>query len=245
MGCNFKARHSAALSVLLPAASIFIWPAHLWIYIIFIIWATAAAWFWIYSERKQHKRSMTEAILQAQSTTVGILNHHRHDWMNDLQVLFGYAKMQKIDRLLEYMEKVKDKMTAESGIAKLGVPALVYYLQSFRTLTNMVELNVIIDGPIHLNELELDAKRTSNLLIGIMDAYRIFVKPEYMYNAQLDLHLYKDEQKLYASFHYDGELSNEEEWKKTIEKLLQDTAMQTTGSIVECQDLLLAVELAV
>ena len=89
-----SARHYAALSVLLPLMASLIWSNYLWLHIVFIVWIAAASAFWIYSERKQHEEKQKRMIQALKLSAVRTLNHHRHDWMNDLQVLYGYARLQ-------------------------------------------------------------------------------------------------------------------------------------------------------
>src|SRR5690606_23387294 len=102
--------------------------------------------------------------------------HHRHDWMNDLQVLYGYIRLQKQDKMLECMGKIREKMIVESNIAKLGNPALISFIQSFRTITNSLLLEVDIKGNILLDKMSTDSDKIADSLIQTINAYRFSAK---------------------------------------------------------------------
>ena len=66
-------------------------------------------------ERRSWKNSYMDQLL----TMINLL---RHDWMNDAQVLFGYIRLKKQDRLEAYTNKMKTEMLAQSQLCKLGLP---------------------------------------------------------------------------------------------------------------------------
>src|SRR5690606_26969277 len=75
----------------------------------------------IISADQTHKRE-----LQARDELlINVINHLRHDWMNDIQVLYGYLRLNKQDKCLDYMEIIKQKAAQESLISRLGVTELV------------------------------------------------------------------------------------------------------------------------
>ncbi|MEW4371415.1 Spo0B domain-containing protein [Paenibacillus kandeliae] len=77
-------------------------------------------------------------------------SHHRHDWMNDLQLLYGYIQMGNRERLIENIERIKEQMVAESRVAKLGIPKLVFYLQTFKAVERDMQLELEIEDGISL-----------------------------------------------------------------------------------------------
>lgn len=77
-------------------------------------------------------------------------SHHRHDWMNDLQLLYGYIQMGNRERVIENIERIKEQMVAESRVAKLGIPKLVFYLQTFKAVQRDMQLELEIEDGISL-----------------------------------------------------------------------------------------------
>lgn len=220
------AKYYAAASVLLPGAAVFIWPARVWLTAVFLVWLIAAAAFWIQTERKEQAERTARTIHAMQTSAIKTLGHHRHDWMNDLQVVYGYIRLKKLDKTIEYVEKISERMAAESQIGKLGVPSLISFIQSFRTHSTTLELQVVIKDDINLNEITADAEQIAETIIHTINAYRFAAKPGYGQPAVLRLELSTDEDALFAAFYYDGELMNEQHWKQKIQKQLEGALLK-------------------
>ncbi|TCM97668.1 sensor kinase SpoOB-type protein [Paenibacillus sp. BK033] len=219
------ARQSAAASVVLPGAAVLIWPSSVWLVALFLLWTIAAAVFWIRTERKEQEQRLARTVHMLQTASVKTLNHHRHDWMNDLQVLFGYIRMNKLDKTVEYVEKIRARMTDESQIAKLGVPSLVSYIQSFRTLTNAMQLQVKLEEGIYLNEMKDEGKPIAETLMSLINAYRFSVKTGYGEPAVLTLKLSREEEMLIAAFYYEGDLTSEQQLADKIKQQLEGASL--------------------
>ena len=58
--------------------------------------------------------------------------HARHDWLNDLQMILGYAQLGKYDKLKACVEILKQKLTEESRLAKIGSDRLAELLLTVR-----------------------------------------------------------------------------------------------------------------
>lgn len=230
MGRFTTAKYVVAASALLPFAAVWIWPAQHWIVAAFALWLTAAAAYWIAAERKESRTRLERAVRSVQSASVRTLNHHRHDWMNDLQVLYGYIRLGKLDKTVQYVENIRERMAAESAISKLGVPSLISYIQSFRTLTHALQLEVTVKGELNLSELALDGERIAETIVDTINAYRFSVKAASGHVAVLRLVLEADEEALYASFYYEGELMNERQWKQKIQQQLEGAPLQPVGT---------------
>jgi hypothetical protein len=163
----------------------------------------------IYAQNES--RSLLEAKRREYETQLILtLNHHRHDWMNEVQVLFGYIKLKKYDNLQGYVEKIMMKIQQESGISKLGVPALVAYLLSFRTMTNEMKLEVEMDQDVRLDELPLDKELASSLIISLLEAFKAHVLPSMDGGNSLSLELAAEEDHLLIDCVYRGEYSVKE-----------------------------------
>ncbi|MDF2721314.1 MAG: hypothetical protein K0Q59_989 [Paenibacillus sp.] len=99
------------------------------------------------------------------------INHLRHDWMNDIQVLYGYLKLKKYDKMHDYMDMVKDKMAKENGISRLGIPDLVVYVQSFRVRCRSIRLEVELESGLQLTVLPIDQEALSDAIIGVLESF--------------------------------------------------------------------------
>lgn len=239
------AKYYAAASILLPCSGALIWPGKVWFIAICLMWIVAAAAYWIYTERKEHRNRLTNTIKAMQSSSIRMLNHHRHDWMNELQVLFGYARLGKLDKIIGYVDKIRDRMAVESAVSKLGAPSLISFIQSFRELTNVMSLEVAIKGELNLNQLDLDGDAVAEAIIHTINVYRFAGKPGSTGMSVLRLELSADDEALYAGFYYEGEWINEKQGVHKIIQQLKGTPFKPIGSELSCLRLMLRAEMRV
>jgi sensor histidine kinase regulating citrate/malate metabolism len=98
------------------------------------------------------------------------MGHTRHEWLNDLQLIIGYVKLNKADKLAAYVEMLKQKMNEESRIARWGHPKLVELLLTYRarTLPFTFHLNAISElSPIVRDEMRIWLEEAIFLLLGV------------------------------------------------------------------------------
>lgn len=215
----------AAASIAVPAAAVLIWPSQLWLLAVFVVWLTLASVYWICSERKAYESRIEMSNAAIQQTAIRTLNHHRHDWMNDLQVIYGYIRMNKTDRTVQYVEQIRDRMLTESKIAKLGIPSLVLFIQSFRTLTHSLVIDLEIDGELNLAELNVDGEACAKTIIEVINAYRFAVQPGMGDAAKLCIDMSEEEQQLVVSFSCDAAIG-EDSWRMKCKEALEGSPLQ-------------------
>ncbi|MBW7460237.1 Spo0B domain-containing protein [Paenibacillus sepulcri] len=236
-------KYYAAASLIIPTAAVLAWRFEPWFLAGFVVWFVAAGAVWAWCVRKEFALREARMIHVQQTLSITTLNHHRHDWMNDLQVLYGYIRMQKAEKAVQCVEQIRERMMTESKIAKLGVPSLVTFLQSFRTLTNAVELDIDIEGDLNFMELGIDGHRAAQTMQDIIDAYRLAVKPDSGDAAKLLVDLSLNENTMTASFHYDGGMKDTNEWKHKCKRAMTDSPLRAAGADIEPDNLVLHVEL--
>ncbi|CAM3084545.1 Spo0B domain-containing protein [Paenibacillus sediminis] len=162
----------AIVSVLIPLLFAFAVRSTL-AYVILFIWMTGVFAFCLSFMRRYYERENKRNIAAIQRTSIKTLGHHRHDWMNELQILYGYIKLGKVDKLAGCVERIKEQMTVESKISKLGIPSLVFYLQSFRASGSTLQLDIRMDDDLDLRD-KLTAEREEQLTQAIIDMIRAY-----------------------------------------------------------------------
>jgi stage 0 sporulation protein B (sporulation initiation phosphotransferase) len=141
---------------------------------------------------------------------IHLFNHYRHDWMNEIQLLYGYVKLKKYDKLEALMENIKTKVQHESYISKLGIPELVVYIFSSQTGEKELKLEVEMDQEIHLNELPVAGKIFSRLLMDIINAFKKAAKQCEDSGHGLRVKLAQTSDMLQVDCAYEGELTGEQ-----------------------------------
>lgn len=115
----------------------------------------------IYISIAMEKRRMN-AVNQRQMSE--LISHYRHDWMNDIQLLFGYVSLRKFDKLAASLDTIRAKVLQESGIAKLGIPSLVAFFVTFRLYYNALTLELEMEDELSLAALPIDKEKVSHLV---------------------------------------------------------------------------------
>lgn len=224
-------RNYVAASVVLPAAAVLIWSEQLWLHALFIVWLLAAAALWIMADRKAKKAEAEQAMQALRLQSIRTLNHHRHDWMNDLQILYGYIKMNKQDKAIQCVENIKVKTEKERALAGLGILSFVQFLQSFRTTTTELELDVAVEGAVNLAELQLNGQQVGDALADLIMIYKYAIRPGGSGEpARLSLLLARDEKRLYATMRFDGELAAASEVGAKIKQRIKGTPLKLAES---------------
>ncbi|WP_082423149.1 Spo0B domain-containing protein [Paenibacillus dakarensis] len=192
------------------------------------IWSAVAsplaAWYVWHREsrmRKINQRSLEQRAIQT-------LNHHRHDWMNELQILYGYIQLGKLDKSVQCVERIKEHMLQDSKISKLGIPSLVFYLQSYRTLNTGLQLDVDVVDQVQL-EGKLLPNTEEDFTQSIMRIIQVFQQSgtsTWEEERLLTLTFMEQDQELVAEFDGEGSFGDLDTLRQQIELSVQDKEMR-------------------
>ncbi|WP_160036364.1 Spo0B domain-containing protein [Paenibacillus sp. An7] len=147
-----KVPYAALTSILIPLVVVII-SKSLISCLMLSIWIVGVFVFICKRIDKQLEEQRRHITQRMENAAIATLNHHRHDWMNDLQVLYGYIRLGKADKSIQVVERIKERTTEESKISKLGISSLVFYLQSYRTSGSSLELHIEVEEGLRLDTL--------------------------------------------------------------------------------------------
>ncbi|RXZ84526.1 histidine kinase [Paenibacillaceae bacterium] len=215
-----------AVSVALPAVAVILYSKGGPLHLLFIIWAAGAAAGWVILDRKEQAQQSQRTAKALELTAIRTLNYHRHDWMNDLQILYGYVRMNKPDRIVQCVDRIREKMLMESRISKLGSPSLVLFLHAFRTTSSALQLTVQLDEGIDAAELSFDDERIPSGLMALLDSYRTGIQSGMGELPCLTLEMTIEEQKLRITFLLQGEFGSGEQLFTQFNAKLRHTPFQ-------------------
>src|SRR5690606_3969833 len=85
----------------------------------------------LYLLMKQSERKQTEQI----DKFLYVLQRKRHDLMNGIQIIYGYSKLNKHERVLENIEALSEHLKQESNISKLEDAKLEWFFHEFSAKT--------------------------------------------------------------------------------------------------------------
>jgi hypothetical protein len=139
---------------------------------------------------------------------IRLFNLYRHDWMNEIQLLFGYVKLKKYDKLEGLMENIKVRVQRESYISKLGAPELIVYLFSFQNEVKELILDIEMEQEIHLNKLGLDSGIFGNKVMALIEAFKVNACHRSDREHSLKLGLVQASDRLEVICKYEGMIQN-------------------------------------
>jgi hypothetical protein len=188
-----------------PAAAVFVWRDSWWPPIVLVLWtALAAACFAAVMTRESRARS-ARLLEDARVSAIRTLSHHRHDWMNDLQILYGYIRLNRLDKAAQIVDRIRERMENDGRVSQIGSTELSAFLLSFRTMCDHMRLEVQVAEGFNLESASAGPDRASSCLIGLIRAAKCrAVSPSPGENV-LRLSLYADADGLHADLAYEGQ----------------------------------------
>jgi len=208
------------LTAIIPTLLIIFLPGFSWLNLLALLWVALLGIVDVSIQRRLHKEQLANTISSTHKQWITIMNHHRHDWMNDLQVLFGYIRLGKQEQVIEYVERIKGKMLAESSLSKLNEPHLVSYLYGFRCNNSSLQLDISFQSDDQQSIIQINDELSAALIIEILSAYRLYINKESFEEQLLQLIFHQQQDGLHITFKYDGSMGNETVWRQKIEQLV-------------------------
>ncbi|SDK40586.1 Spo0B domain-containing protein [Sediminibacillus albus] len=122
---------------------------------------------------------------------VNLLSHYRHDWMNELQLLTGYASMGKLDKVQDKIQQISMAMEKERRISNAGLPRTALWAISF----NWNYSNFRLDYQIYLekNQHTVYDEQIVSRLQTITDLLEAHSNSMELYEGELTLRCGKED----------------------------------------------------
>jgi stage 0 sporulation protein B (sporulation initiation phosphotransferase) len=99
-------------------------------------------------KRADDQNQLQDPLDEQRKLWIDTMNHLRHDWLNDLQLIMGYTQMKKYDKLAACVDMLKQRLTEEGRASKLGEPELVELLFTYRTRPLPYRFELSIEGSV-------------------------------------------------------------------------------------------------
>ncbi|MCM3742150.1 Spo0B domain-containing protein [Oceanobacillus luteolus] len=116
---------------------------------------------------------------------VNLIQLYRHDLLNHLQIIHGYVKMGKLEKVEANMSKLFDYIDNERDLFKLDIPHVVLWFFEFRKRYEQFQLSYEVD----VNKLSLNAAdmHIKDKLEQIMQDVKNISSEEELYTVQITL----------------------------------------------------------
>ncbi|MFC5700493.1 Spo0B domain-containing protein [Cohnella faecalis] len=212
----------AAASLVVPITALLLWREAGWSLILFVVWTIAAAAAAVALERRHGREQTIRMREHSNRTLIRTLSHHRHDWLNELQLVYGYLRMSKSDKAVGVVERIRERMNHDSKVTHLGSPELIAYFLTFRTLCNTMRLDVEVEEGIYLDRLFPNSDKLPDVIIGLVNAFRRrAASAEVSANVlKVSFSKLEKERRLVIALGYEGELASIDSLESELNGLL-------------------------
>lgn len=190
----------------------------------------------------QHRVRLKEADAErtriqrlAQQEMLQTINHLRHDWMNDIQVLLGYIQLKKYDHLQGVVASVMGKLQHESFMAKLGDPGLIVFLLTAKAGGRHMKLEVELDQEVNIRKLALDGDAVCKLIPELIEGFKQASAGENEEGGMLSMQLVPEEDSLLLDFVYQGPY-NRSFLEEALSLALESGTGRALAAVVEQND---------
>ena len=102
---------------------------------------------------------------------ITLLRHKRHDWMNQIQLIQGYASLGKQDLLLSQLEEVKEEAEEERKLLNSDALQFQLWLLSFNWVHKAYRIRYFLKDDVDLSRHDQKLTAYGKRMIEIMDGH--------------------------------------------------------------------------
>jgi stage 0 sporulation protein B (sporulation initiation phosphotransferase) len=208
------------LSLAIPATIVLLWQQHRWPLLLLIAWIIGLAAIVWAMEKRKHREHCDFLLKHAQMSAIRTLSHHRHDWMNELQILYGYLRLNKLDKAVDVVDRIRERMDHDSKMSQIGTPELAAFLLSFRTVCDTLRLDVKVQDGLSLDRHPYDDE-LSRAVIALINVIRFRAVTDLEYDNVLRLTFYESKDGLTLEMSYEGELAGADTVQQDLQQCVE------------------------
>lgn len=118
---------------------------------------------------KERQNEKNAVYLEESRQLIDVLRAHRHDFLNHIQVIYGLAQMNKLDRMAVYINELADDMRAEADVSRLAVPELAAFLIKKAATAAGESIKFEIDVDSDLANLGISSTESISVVGNLLD----------------------------------------------------------------------------
>ncbi|CQR46976.1 Sporulation initiation phosphotransferase B [Paraliobacillus sp. PM-2] len=153
---------------------------------------------------------------------IKLLRYYRHDWMNDLQIIMGYAQMGKLDKVQEKIDLAVTQAEEDRKLQSIPLPKTALQLLQLKWYYQNFQINYWISVD---NNICIDDQKIAFQLDQLMNYFVDHSMKTTLYRGTIKLHQKKENQ-LQVIFFITGEFQNIESLLKKITDIDQSMEIQ-------------------
>ncbi|MFC0522467.1 Spo0B domain-containing protein [Pontibacillus salicampi] len=151
-----------------------------------------------------------------------LLKHYRHDWMNQLQLVHGYASMDKMDKVKEKVQAIIDASREESKLMSLHAPQFALWLIQFNMMHQDIRLTYNVTATVDFSNEDQSLFETCTDVVSVIKDHK-----DTLSLIQLHVDIGKGKEGC-VHIRMNGSLHNEEAFCERISSLENVQDLNTT-----------------
>lgn len=117
----------------------------------------------LYENKSKQSRLLLESVIllfilevgrMEKDKVVELLQYRRHDLVNDMQVIDGYARMNRMDKVLEKLDAFMITIENEQKLHMSAAPSFILWTELFRMKYENFQLSYTVCDQVHLGNYD-------------------------------------------------------------------------------------------
>ncbi|ARI76936.1 Spo0B domain-containing protein [Halobacillus mangrovi] len=142
-----------------------------------------------------------------------LLRHKRHDWMNQIQLIHGYASLGKHDRLMNQLEDLRTESEYERRILNSDAVKFPLWLLSFNWNHEQFRLKYIVKDELDLSRHDEELTALAKRMVEWIGEHKVEGE---LYEGTVHLYQGFDSNSIGLSWEWEGQLHNGESLKQRL-----------------------------
>lgn len=146
---------------------------------------------------------------------IALLRHKRHDWMNQIQLIQGYASLGKQDQLVEQLNQVKEEAEQERRLLNSHSPQFTLWMLTFNYEVQQYRLRYELKEDIDLSRHDLNLLANGKKLFELMQDHKVDGE---LYEGTVTLYKGDLPSAIGVSWEWDGSFRKGQELKQKLDE---------------------------
>ncbi|WP_231572563.1 Spo0B domain-containing protein [Halobacillus sp. BBL2006] len=144
---------------------------------------------------------------------ITLLRHKRHDWMNQIQLIQGYASLGKQERLMDQIEELITESEYERKLLNSNAVQFPLWLLSFNWNHEQFRLKYVVKDELDLSRHDEKLTALAKRMLELIDDHTL---EDELYEGTVHLYQGFDSGSIGLSWEWEGQLHNGESLKQRL-----------------------------
>ncbi|MGP4061577.1 Spo0B domain-containing protein [Halobacillus sp. H74] len=143
---------------------------------------------------------------------IALLRHKRHDWMNQIQLIQGYASLGNQDRLMVQIEEVKEEAEEERKLLNSDAEQFPLWLFTFNWVHRSYRIRYFLKEEVDLSRHDHKLKAYAKRMLELMDGH---IEEDELYEGTVTIYV-GGQAAVGMSWEWDGPFRHPADLKKKL-----------------------------